>query len=95
MSLWGTRVNISLPVADGVTTVLSVHFELTVPQFKGDDWQRQARDYYRIHAAALVEALGDHAPGGLFDAVLGEMAHRRSSLLRIPENHATDTEGAL
>jgi ribosomal protein S3AE len=87
------RKNVSLPMADGAPAVLSMHFEVSIPEFKGDRWEETARAYYRMYAVALVEALAEHAPGALFDAVFGEMAYRKASPFRIPEKHVTDVVG--
>lgn len=43
----------------------------------------QASVYYRQRARAIVKALLDCAPGGLVDAIFGELAAYKASVFRV------------
>jgi hypothetical protein len=53
------------------------------PDFDGDGWLARARSHYAERAVEFVDALHKHAAGGFFDAVFGEMAHRKASVFRV------------
>lgn len=67
------------------TTPLVLVFDGKLPEIAADEraWEEMRRKYYQEGAEALVDALQQHVPGGLFDAVFAEMARRRASLLAV------------
>ena len=80
---------VGLPMADGGPGPLAVRFDADVARIERDDnmpiasfvWCAQR--YYHEHARRFVDALVAHAPGGLVDAIFGDLCHRKASVFRV------------
>ena len=70
------------PHAVGADPV-SISFESDVPDFSGVDFERRARDFYNAEALRLLGVLSEHLPGGLLDALFGQLCLRKASIYRV------------
>lgn len=69
---------------------LRVNFDRLPKDFADEKWSDAAsREEYQREARALVEALVEHLPGGLLDAVFSVLAERQASLLIVPHRWGT------
>lgn len=73
--------------ADGEAE-LALVFDQAPPEFGRTppggyrEWHRAVQRAYRAQASRIVDALYEHVPGGLVDALLAELCDRRASILR-------------
>lgn len=54
------------------------------PQFRGEGWEQNAREFYQAEGKALANAIFDSLPGGTIDQLILEMLTRRASMFRVP-----------
>lgn len=76
--------------ADGVDEDLVLHFAIPVTPLTEGLALHHCRRVYAEQAEEIVEAIYRCAPGGLVDAIFGELAHRKASVYRVPH---TDAKG--
>lgn len=63
--------------------LLTLVFDTEPPQITKDNYQQMYRQLYAVQASIILDAMEQHIPGGLYDALFAEMARRKASIFRV------------
>ena len=65
---------------------LTIEFSTNIPKFKNiptDIFLENRKNQYSQEAKIIVEAMWNHLPGGLIDAIFAELSHRMASVFSV------------
>lgn len=78
------RSYLASPIGTETVPPLTLVFDQPLPDdITGPDWERRRLELYTTEGKALADALREHLPGGLFDALMVAMLEHKRSLFRV------------